>query len=133
MTIVLDASAAFEVAFNRPHAAPIRELLLNADRVLAPHLFINEVTNVLAKYEKGAYLDEQNAQLTLALMLQYVDEYEDSGENAVESLHESIHLKHPAYDMFYFTLARRNAATLVTMDATLAQIAKSQGVSVAQL
>lgn len=128
MTYVLDASAAFEVAFNLPNASLYKEYISHADKIIAPHFFINEVTNVLAKYVKGRYLDEQNAQVTLALILQFVDEYIDSAENAVESLHEAIHLKHPAYDMYYLTLARRNAATLLTRDSELQKIAKKQGV-----
>lgn len=131
MIFVLDASAAFEVAFNRPGADKYRTLLMEADKIIAPHFYINEVSNVLSKYVRGGYINEQNAQLTLALMLQYVDEYEDSGEYAVESLHEAIHLNHPAYDMYYFTLARRNAATLLTEDTALAQLAKEQGVFLA--
>lgn len=127
MTYVLDTSAAFEVAFNLPNASLYKEYIAHADKIIAPHFFINEVTNVLAKYVRGGYLDEENAQLTLALILQYVDEYADSGENAVESLHEAIHQNHPAYDMYYLTLARRNAATLLTRDKILQELAEKQG------
>ena len=127
MTYVLDTSAAFEVAFNLPKASLYKEYIAHADKIIAPHFFINEVTNVLAKYVRGGYLDEENAQVTLALILQYVDEYADSGENAVESLHEAIHLNHPAYDMYYLTLARRNAATLLTRDKVLQELAQKQG------
>ena len=131
MNYVLDASAAFEIAFNRPRAEFYKKTVSEAQKVIAPHFFINEVTNVLYKYVRGGYLDEQNAQLTLSFILQLVDEYIDSEENAVESLHEAIHLNHPAYDMFYLTLARRNAAVLLTEDERLKTLCKAQGVAVA--
>ena len=131
MNYVLDASAAFEIAFNRPGADFYKKHIADADRVMAPHFFINEVTNVLYKYVRGGYLDEQNAQLTLSFILQMVDEYIDSTENVVESLHEAIHLNHPAYDMFYLTLARRNAAVLLTEDEKLRVLCAAQGVAVA--
>ena len=128
MIYVLDASAAFEVAFNLPNAPLYKETIAHAEKIIAPHFFINEVTNVLSKYVRGGYLDEETAQQTLALILQYVDDFADSTDNAVESLHEAIRLSHPAYDMFYLTLARRKAATLLTKDKVLKQLAESQGV-----
>ena len=128
MTYVLDAGAAFEIAFNRPKAAVYKDAVKNADLVVAPHFFINEITNVLYKYVRGGFIDEQNAQITMTLILQLIDEFVDSGENAVEALHEAIHFSHPAYDMFYFTLARRNAGILLTLDEGLSKLAKEQGV-----
>ena len=130
MICVLDTSAAIEVAFNSGTAAAYKEILASADQVIAPHFFIAEVTNVLWKYVRMGVIDENNAQKTLVLVLQYVDAYIDCGENAVEALHEACRLQHAAYDMFYFTLARRNNAVLLTKDKKLAATALKQGVQV---
>ena len=37
-------------------------------------------------------------------------------------------LRHPVYDMLYFVLARRNAATLFTLDRKLQQLCLDNGV-----
>ena len=130
MNCVLDASAAFEVSFNGKDAEKIRKILYVADVTYAPHLYIAEVTNVLWKYIKAGFITEQNAQITLALMLQYVDIFTDCTDNTVEAMHEGIRLNHPVYDMYYFTLARRNAALLLTKDKKLQVLAKKEGVEV---
>ena len=46
MTVVLDTSAAVEAAIGGPSAVQIRTLLETADVVIAPDIFISEVTNV---------------------------------------------------------------------------------------
>ncbi|CAK8712925.1 hypothetical protein GMJAKD_02190 [Candidatus Electrothrix aarhusensis] len=46
MIAVLDASAAVEVVLQRPMAGHLNRYLSEADWVVAPTLFISEVTNV---------------------------------------------------------------------------------------
>ena len=41
---------------------------------------------------------------------------------------EAMRLRHPVYDMLYFVLARRNAATLFTLDRKLQQLCLDNGV-----
>lgn len=50
MIIVLDASAAIEIALNREHSNTFREILRNSDLVIAPDIFPSEITNVFWKY-----------------------------------------------------------------------------------
>lgn len=128
MNCVLDASAALDLAFNGESSKKIKKLLSEADIVYAPHLYIADVTNVLWKYVGRKYISESNAQTILALILQYVDMFIDLADNAIESLHEASRLNHPAYDMFYFTIARRNSALLITKDKKLSSLAKKHGV-----
>ena len=130
MTYVLDTNIAFEIAFNGKQAEKYKEILKNADTVLAPTLFQSEVTNVLWQYMKAGFIDEENAKVILAVILQLVDDYIDTSENMVESLHEAGRLNHSAYDMFYFTLARRYGATLLTLDKKLRETAVANGVRV---
>ncbi|MBQ0051606.1 MAG: type II toxin-antitoxin system VapC family toxin [Treponema sp.] len=130
MTVVLDTSAAFEIAFNRPNAPYYKEILQQADKVLAPLLYDSEVTNVLWKYVKADYIDEQNAQATLVYLLQIVDAYTDCSDLDIEALHEAIRLNHSVYDMYLFVLARRNGAMLLTQDAKLKALCIANGVSV---
>ncbi len=46
----------------------------------------------------------------------------------MESLNEAIRLNHSAYDMLYFTLARRFGAVLITLDKKLMSLAKSEDI-----
>lgn len=130
MTYVLDASAALEIAFNRPKEKHYKELLLNADSVIAPELFQSEVTNCVWKYLKAGYIDEENAKITVATIFQFVDGFYNAIDDSMEVLHEALRLNLSTYDMFYFVLARHNAATLITCDQRLKNIAIDNGIAV---
>lgn len=130
MTVVLDTCVAFEIAFRGQNFQKYSEILEKAERVIAPTLYDAEVTNVLWKYAKAGYIDEQNAQLTMALLLKLIDSYSDTSELAVEALHESIRLNHPVYDLYYMILARRNGAILLTVDEKLKKVCKECGIQV---
>lgn len=130
MPCVLDTSAAFEIVFKGARCSEYSEMLKSADEVIAPSLFQAEASNVMWKYIRGGYIDEENAKLSLALVLQFVDCYYDAAEFSVESLHEAIRNNHSVYDMLYFTLARRNGATLLTCDEKLRNLAIDNGIKV---
>lgn len=130
MTYVLDASAALEIAFNRPKEKHYKELLLNADSVIAPELFQSEVTNCVWKYLEAGYIDEENAKITVATIFQFVDGFYNAIDDSMEVLHEALRLNLSTYDMFYFVLARHNAATLITCDQRLKNIAIDNGIAV---
>ncbi|BAK45380.1 type II toxin-antitoxin system VapC family toxin [Eggerthella sp. YY7918] len=49
--------------------------------------------------------------------------------NAAESFAEAVRQNHPVYDLFYATLARRNAATLVTADKRLIALCERMGIN----
>ncbi len=48
----------------------------------------------------------------------------------MEVLHEAARLNISCYDMFYFVLARHNAATLITCDQKLKTLAIDNGILV---
>ena len=128
MTVVLDASAALEIVFNGAKSTIYRQTLEKADLVLAPVLFDSEVTNVLWKYIKMGIVDEDNAIKSMLLLFQLIDDFIPTVELAVEALHEATRLNHPVYDMYYFVLARRNGAVLLTEDKKLQVLALDNGV-----
>ena len=130
MTYVLDASAALEIAFQGPKAEHYKQLLLEADSVLAPDLYQAEITNCVWKYLKAGYVDEENAKTTVTMLFKLVDSYANAVEDSMEVLHEAARLNISAYDMFYFVLARHNAATLITCDQKLKNLAIDNGISV---
>lgn len=130
MTYVLDASAALEIAFGGSKAEHYRDLLSNADSVLAPDLYQSEIINCMWKYLRAGYVDEENAKITVAMIFQFVDSYECAINDSMEVLHEAARLNMSAYDMFYFVLARHKAATLITCDQRLKNLAIDNGIAV---
>lgn len=130
MTVVLDTCAAFEIAFKGKNFQKYSEILEKAERVIAPTLYDAEVANVLWKYVKAGYIDEQNAQLIMALLLKLVDSYSDTSELAVEALHEAVRLNHTVYDLYYMVLARRNGAVLLTVDEKFKKVCTDCGMEV---
>ena len=130
--IVLDASAAFEIAMFRPKREIFLEFLTNDSEIVAPEFFIAECTNVAWKYLKTGYFESENeAKLTLTYVLQMVTKYTCSADYSIEVLHEANRLNHAAYNMYYYVLARDNVATLLTVDEKLAKICRENGVNVA--
>jgi predicted nucleic acid-binding protein len=128
MIIVLDASAALEVVLHRPHAKRFMDRLLVVDRVLSSTFFRVEVANVIAKYVKSGELSVKDGGKAFSFCIEMVDEYVPIEVNETESFNESIRLRHPAYDMLYFTLARRNGAVLLTCDKQLNALCEKEHV-----
>jgi predicted nucleic acid-binding protein len=126
--IVLDTSAALEVVLHRPLAKRFLDRLFIADRVLSSELFRAEAANVVAKYVKSGRLSAEDSSEAFSFCIGMVDEYVPIEENETESFSESVRLGHDAYDMLYFTLARRNGAVLLTCDKRLGDICKREGV-----
>lgn len=130
MTVVLDTCAAYEIIFHGDSYEKYYDILSKADKVIAPSMFDSEVTNVMWKYAKAGYVDEENAKLSVTLAIKLVDEFTPTSELAYEVLHEALRLNHPVYDMYYMILARRNGATLLTVDEKLKRVCLDCGVPV---
>jgi predicted nucleic acid-binding protein len=117
--LVLDASAAVEIVLQRDFAQRLAKAVREADWVIAPTLFVVEVTNVFWKYQKFVdypYPDcERDIEQTIALPDQYINEI----DLYREAFKLGCILDHPIYDMLYVVLARRNNARLLTMDKKL--------------
>ena len=129
MIAVLDASAAIEIAINKPSSALLRETLIKADLVLAPDIFPSEITNAFWKYGTFSDLPADKCEKGIAYCLDLIDDYIDTRGLCFEALAESLRTKHSAYDLFYLVAARRNNAVLATRDKKLAKIAKEMNIS----
>lgn len=131
MRVVLDASAALEIALQRSHAAALASVLEEADVVLAPELFVPEVVNTIWKYHQFEHLNLTVCDRALETALGLVDALVSSKEIYGEAFLLARTARRPAYDMFYLALARREDAILLTMDAALKKEAERQGIRVA--
>jgi len=122
--LVLDASAAVRLIVGDPAAADLAALIREAPLVLAPELMLTEVANTLWKLQRAEPLVGLDPQQLLVDACDLVDRVEPDRLLHVEALALACHLDHPVYDCLYLALARREAATLLTADRRLRQLAE---------
>lgn len=128
MISVLDASAAVEIALQKPSADRFKEELLSSALVLSPDLYISEVTNVFWKYNVHSGLDAQACLAGIVFCVSIVDEYVPAVQLWRECFFEAARTGATAYDMFYLVVARRHHAQLLTRDGKLAAVAHQSGI-----
>lgn len=127
--VVIDASAAVAMAKNSEEGQAMRSLLCKPERIIAPRCFLEEMANVAWKYVAIGDLSEEDAMGLFWEASELVDYYADTESLLTEAIHEAMIHHHSVYDMIYFVLARRNAATLFTLDEKLRAICVSSGVN----
>lgn len=126
--IVLDCSAAVEMARGAVRGDAFKNLALQGETVATSSLFQIEVRNAFWKYVKAGVMTAEEAKGRIEAALELADEFIPVEENIDESLMEAIRQEHPVYDMLYATLARRNAATLFTGDKRLVALCENMGI-----
>jgi predicted nucleic acid-binding protein len=126
--IVLDCSAAVAIALQTEEGKMFRSFMKIEEPVVSPLLFYAELINVMSKYVKAGRFTASEAQKYAEKTVGLIDEFVNLSENYAEALAEGLNLGHSTYDMFYFTLARRNAATLFTLDRKLVKLCEEHGV-----
>lgn len=106
----------------------MRALMESGEKVLSSQLFLIELGSVFRKYVKSGIADQRTANMCLERAVDLVDHFVAISENYLEAFSESLRLDRLPYDMLYFTLARRNAATLYTLDRNLMRLCECEGV-----
>ena len=130
MTVVLDVSAAIEIILQKEKKGMFDVAFREAAWVLAPDLFVPEISNVLWKYYCAKVITHAECIQCVDDGINMIDDFIDSRELWKESLSEGIKNNHSIYDMYYSVLARRNDAILITNDGSLASICREQKISV---
>ena len=135
MSFVLDASVAllWLVPQTNPAGATYADSALRAlkeSQALVPSLFALEVANVVAKVEAKGIVSEADSQRFISLLgqLELVTDVETMAHALGDTLNLARRYKLLAYDAAYLELALRKGLPLATLDADLAQAAKSAGV-----
>ena len=128
MILVLDASAAIEIALNKEQAASFKDILKSADIVLSPDIYPSEITNVFWKYAISSDIPIDECKKGITFCLDLIDDYISTKDICREAFSESVIHKHASYDMFYLLIARRNDATLLTKDKKLMLLADKMNV-----
>ena len=98
--------------------------------IIAPDLFVAEITNVLWTYYKAGLITHEDCIQYVQDGLDMVDDFIDARTLWKESLSEGIKNNHSIYDMYYLVLTRRNDGTLITNDTALADICKKMNIKV---
>jgi len=130
MIIVLDVSAAIEIIFQRGKIDTFKSVYNQGSWIIAPDLFIAEITNVLWKYYKAGLIPHHDCIQYVQDGIDMIDDFINVKELWKESLAEGIKHNHSIYDMYYAILARRNDAMLITNDGTLARICEKLSIEV---
>ena len=117
--LVLDSCAAIAILKKTPEGNAFTGLMEVSEITIAPELYKAEIISALRKHVSTGEYTLELAHSMLEEAIGLVDEYVDMQENCIEALDESIRQNHSIYDMLYLTLARRNGATLFTLDKRL--------------
>ena len=130
MIVVLDVSAAIEIILQKDKQEIFNNIYKKGTWIIAPDLFIAEITNVLWKYYKAKVLSHEDCVQYVQDGIDMIDDFIDARDLWKESLAEGIKNNHSIYDMYYSVLARRNDAILITNDGPLAEICKRLNIEV---
>lgn len=133
MIAVLDVSAAIEILFLKEKKELFTRKYQEASWVIAPDLYVAEISNVLWKYHKAQILGHQDCVQLVEDGINMIDDFTDGKELWKEALAEGIKNSHSIYNMYYSVLARRNDATLITNDSSLANICRELNIEICNL
>lgn len=128
--IVLDSSAAIDIALGTDEGMALEALFLQDEKIISCDFLVVECTNVLRKMVRWQQINKEDASRLLEKIINIVDDFWPTKDLRTEVLNESIRLNHAAYDVFYFVLARRTGSTLVTLDKKLMDLADKNGVDI---
>ena len=129
MITVLDVSGAIQVLLQKEKSLLFDNKIKDSSWVIAPDLYVSELTNVLWKYYKAKALSHEDCIQLVEDGLNLIDDFVDAKELWKEALGEGIKNNHSIYDMYYAVLARRNDALLITNDGPLADICEELNIS----
>ena len=128
MIAVIDASTAVEVILQRPNSEALVAVLSDAEWVIAPTVYVAEMSNVFWKYQSFTDLSQTDCETHLDNAIGLPDDLINDKELYREAFKLGCTLDHSIYDMLYLVLARRHNAILLTMDKKLLKNAQRSDV-----
>lgn len=134
MTWVLDASAAVEVVLGRRHSYKIIDIMSNADRVIAPELFIAEVANVYWKYYTFEKMSKTHYFKYASETIELVDDFVRHSIILESALNIASENKLTIYDALYMSLAQdAEGIGLITLDKKVRAAARKMEIVINKL
>ena len=126
--IILDNSAAMEIAANTLIGSALESFILSNEQIISCELMRAEAASAARAAKRREGLDYKQAYRRMTLAINLVDDFVAIEELQDEAFRESVRLDHSVYDMFYFVLARRTGATLLSTDRKLIRLCEENGV-----
>jgi predicted nucleic acid-binding protein len=114
--IVVDANVAIKWTIDQPLRAQARSLVSCRDVLVAPAMFVGEVTSAIWQYVRAGQISEEQGQQGLSLIVAQIAVFEDDADLAANALAIGLELKCAPYDCFYLVSALRRSTSLVTAD-----------------
>lgn len=128
MIIVLDTSAAVEIVLKRERAISLGKNVVQADWIIAPTLFISEITNVFWKYYVFKDMPLELCEQAIDSAVSLPDEFISEKDLYKEAFTLGCLTQKPTYDMYFLVLTRRINGYLMTMDISLKEVAKKNSI-----
>ncbi len=124
MIIILDTSAAIDILLGKGEFEIFKNEIEKADTVIAPEIYLSEITNVAWKYNKIAGFTHEESINLAEDGINLIDQFVPVKDIWKESLREAINNNHPVYDCLYMVCARRNDGILLSKDKKLKNMCK---------
>jgi len=122
MIIILDTSAAIDLLLGKGNFETYKNKIEKADTVIAPEIYLSEITNVAWKYNKIAEFTHEESFILAEDGINLVDQFVSVKDLWKESLREAMNNDHPVYDCLYVVCARRNDGILLSKDRKLRKL-----------
>lgn len=123
MILVIDSSAGAETVLRRKQSSTYTEYIAQADQIIAPTLYISEITNVFWKYHAFSNMKREVCIQAIRYAIAIPDEYVHELNLFADAFDLSCKSRLPVYDMYFLALAKRHDASLMTLDKKLKNIA----------
>lgn len=126
--VVLDASAAMEIALNRLRSQELSSIISNDCTTLVPDLFFAEIANVCWKYHRFYNFSVQRTQQVAGSASGLADQVISNKRIWADALQLALAQNITVYDATYLHLAKLNKCVLLTLDKKLRKVALSLNV-----
>ncbi len=123
MIVVLDASAAVRLTLGQSNYKMVAETLKQADWVVAPSLYLYEISNVMWKYSKVGTISQETLRDKMLSCTGLIDELIPAANLYAECFELACRLGQPAYDMAYLASCLRKEAGLISFDRRMLETA----------
>ena len=130
MIAVLDASAAIKIVLQQTVTKKLTDYLKQADWVIAPDIFVSEVTNVFWKYHEFEDLPVKDCEYSLNKTILLIDDYIQTKELYQEAFSFSCQVNHSVYDSMYLICARRHSGIFISVDKKLNKLAQKHSIKI---
>jgi predicted nucleic acid-binding protein len=117
--IVVDANVAIKWTINQPLRDRARALLARPETLVAPAMFVAEVTTAIWQYFRAGQITAEQAAQGLSLITAQISLFDQDTDLAPDALAIGSELRYAPYDCFYLVSAMRRGAPFVTADRRL--------------